>query len=63
MAKFDWEKHNLNRRTHYRNTYKLRKVTGDTLLWFGKYRGVEVREVMEKNPKYIEWCKNKKILI
>lgn len=27
----------------------------DTILWFGKYKGMTVREVMVENPGWVDW--------
>jgi len=33
----------------------------DTILWFGKYKGQSIKQIVDKNAQYIEWCLDKKI--
>lgn len=30
-------------------------ITLDTTLWFGKYQGCELWEILEKDPDYVRW--------
>lgn len=32
------------------------KVTQDTVLWFGKYRGKTAKELLRLNPQYLQWA-------
>lgn len=35
---------------------RAEKLTKDSVLKFGKYRGEKLGEVMDTDPKYLEWC-------
>lgn len=32
------------------------KVGLTTKFWFGKYQGRYVRELIDENPRYVQWC-------
>lgn len=38
---------------------KGKQYTLSDHLTFGKYRGMTIKEVLQKDADYIEWCKNK----
>lgn len=38
---------------------KGKQYTLNDHLTFGKYRGMTIKEVLQKDADYIEWCKNK----
>lgn len=38
---------------------KVKQYTLSDYLTFGKYRGMSINEVLQKDADYIEWCKKK----
>jgi hypothetical protein len=35
---------------------KTRFIAANHCFHFGKYEGQKVRDVIEKDPKYVQWC-------
>ena len=33
----------------------------DTILWFGKYKNKSIKEIVDRDAQYIEWCLNNRI--
>ena len=34
----------------------LRQVLPDEYVWFGKYKGRKISDIIVSDPDYIEWC-------
>ena len=43
------------------NQYSPPLIDRDFTLWFGKYKGKLLKEVIKIDPIYISWCLDKKI--
>lgn len=39
------------------------KASMDTILNFGKYKYLEIRQVINRNPQYIFWCLEEELII
>ena len=38
------------------NISRKRDVTRETKLWFGKYEGERIADVIDSDPSYLKWC-------
>lgn len=39
----------------------LKLVTEETILWFGKHKGLTIQQVLDKSASYLGWCLEKDI--
>lgn len=42
-------------KTDKKSEVKVYNLTQNTVLWFGKYKGKKVRDIITSNPQYIAW--------